>query len=124
MPQFDGQHCRMGEYISPQLPFGSFGPVRQLTLASIPKLVSGDPQLISGLPQTPRKQGDEASEKRRDKPIVNVKKLRDFNQKELSDLIAGAVFFLGLFSYFAYFVVARDDRKKENDQGRTSAEPK
>lgn len=55
---------------------------------------------------------------------MNVKKLRDFDSKELSDLIAGTVLFLVLFGYFAYFIVTRDERKNQNDKSRTGAEPK
>jgi hypothetical protein len=101
----------------------AFG-AQSLLVSGIPKAVGGHSQFVSGLPQTPSKQRDKSGEKRRYQPIVNVKKLSDFNSKELSDLIAGAVLFLGLFGCFAYFIVARDDRKKKNDQSRTNAEPK
>ena len=89
----------------------------QLTLASVPKPVRGSFQgQREGGYSDGGKSGKDTSH--------TVKKLRDFNSKELSDLIAGAVFFLGLFGYFAYFVVRRDEREKQNEKNHSDAKPK
>jgi hypothetical protein len=44
-----------------------------------------------------------------------VKKLSNLNQREWNDLIGGTVFVIGLFCYFAYFVITRDERKQPDD---------
>jgi hypothetical protein len=89
----------------------------QLALASVPQSI--------GRPFQGKSEGsNRESGERRKYPAYAVKNLRDFNSKELNNLIAGAVFFLGLFGYFAYFVVTRNERKKQDDQNRPGAEPK
>jgi hypothetical protein len=96
---------------------GSLGQKAQLTFAGIPQPVGSSFQC----------QGESGNgnggEGRKNAPHT-VKNLRDFNSKEWKELIAGAVFFLGLFGYFAYWVVTRDERKNQNDKGRASTEPK
>jgi hypothetical protein len=103
--------------VGSQLPLGSITQMTQLLLASIPKPISSS---FEG--EGKNSNGD--SSKRRNNPARLVKNLSNLDADEWNDLIRGAVFLFGLFGYFAYFVVTRDERKKQNDKSRTGAEPK
>lgn len=96
---------------------GSVSSQFQLALASVPEPIG---RSLQGEGESSNRESGEG----RKHAAHAVKKLRDFNSKELSDLVAGAVFFLGLFGYLAYFVVTRDERKKQDDKSRPGAEPK
>jgi hypothetical protein len=88
-----------------------------LPLASVPQSVGSSLERKS-------EQSNRDSSKGGDSHSSPVKKLADLNGREWDNLIAGAIFFFGLFGYFAYFIVTRDERKNENDKSRASAEPK
>jgi hypothetical protein len=83
---------------------GGFGEQFKLALASVPQPVGG------GFKREGEGSNGDGG-KSRDSRATLVKNLCDLNSDEWNKLISGAVFLLGLFGYFAYFVVTRDDRK-------------
>jgi hypothetical protein len=87
---------------------GGFPRQFNLALASVP-------ESISRLAQREREPSDRDGSERGQNTAHLVKNLSDLDAEEWNDLIRGAVFLLGLFSYFAYFVITRDQREKPND---------
>ena len=103
--------------IGPQLPLGNVFCQLPLVFASVKQFVSRSPQ----------REGEPSygygRESRNGGP-QGVKNFADLDDKERKHAIGGAVFLFGLFGYFAYFVVTRDERKKQDDKRRASTEPK
>jgi hypothetical protein len=75
--------------------------VPELTLASNPKLVGGQPQ-----PDGRNSEHD--SKKGGDSTVMVVKNFSNLDDKEWKHAISGAIFLFGLFGYFAYWIVTRD----------------
>jgi hypothetical protein len=98
---------------------GSLARQFDLALASVPKFVGGSLQLIGGLPQTPRKQGDESRKERGYKPIVNVKKFGELSYRDKSDFVAGALLLLGVVALLITLITGRDEKNESNNKHRT-----
>ncbi len=90
-----------------------------LALASIPEFVSGKPQLVSGLPQTPRKQSNESREERSYQPIVPVEKFGDLPYRDKRHFIAGALLLLGFVALLITLITGGDKKKESNDKRRS-----
>ena len=91
--------------ISSQLPSRGVFKMAQLSLASIPKPISGFLEIIS-------ESGDGDCCKGGNSDSNRVKNLLNLNEKEWQKLIGGAVFVFGILVYLAYFVMRRDDPNK------------
>lgn len=96
---------------------GGLPPHGDLPLASVP-------QFVRSSLKSERKSSNRDGGQRGNNPAQLVKNLNNLDADEWNDLIRGAIFLLGLFGFFAYFIVTRDERKNQNDKSRTNAEPK
>lgn len=86
---------------------GSFG----LGLGVTELIFASGPQLVGSSLKSEGKNSNRDSSEGRDNRAQLVKKLNNLDADEWDDLIRGAIFLLGLFGFFAYFVVTRDERK-------------
>jgi hypothetical protein len=89
----------------------------ELALASNPEPSSGSPESNSRNRKNDGKNGGDGS-------AMVVKGFSDLDDKEWKHAISGAVFLFGLFGYFAYLIVTRDQGKKPNEKHKPDAQPK
>jgi hypothetical protein len=99
---------------------GSFG----LDLSVTELIFASGPQLVGSSLKSEGKNSNRDSSEGRDNRAQLVKNLNNLDADEWNDLIRGAIFLLGLFGFFAYFVVTRDERKNQNDKSPAGTEPK
>jgi len=106
------------EDVSPQLPLRRIFGKDALLFASVPQPISGNPQLVGGLPKTPGKQGNESSENGGYKPIVNVKKFGELSYRDKSDFVAGALLLLGMVALLITLITGGDKKNESSKKHR------
>jgi hypothetical protein len=93
---------RMKVVIAELLTQHTYDLAADLPFSSVPQLIGGFSQADCGLPQIPREHRDGRSEEGAEGAVVLIKKFGDMPYRDQSDVVAGALFFLGLGVLFAY----------------------
>jgi len=90
----------------------------ELLVASVPEPIGGNPQFVGGLPEPPRKQGDESGKKSSQYPVVNVNEFSRMSYSEKSDFVAGALLLLGIIALLITMITSGDEKNESNNKHR------